>query len=329
MSTKFENLADNPLDGVMVSLTRRIGYADIHIERMTKNNPNNVLTPLIADTKAKRDAFAGNLSASKMGEAIRMAYTTELETTADQFRATVSKFEGLVKSVFGKGTPTYIMFFPFGLSEFHQANQAETIQLIDKIINLSLIHQTALGSPAYHDLFVEYKTRYANAYSQQKQAAGTVTNSKAVKDVLWNELKKQLYKNMLTLVLNNLDNPTTMLSYFEPSLLRYRQAKSTTDTTANSTDGTYAATIAPDTTLTAEIKFAATDTLLIINNGNVPVYYFGAASATQAAPANPAELLEGDEIEIAATELGSPANTFLRFLNADKTETAEIEIALL
>ena len=114
MSTKFENLADNPLDGVMVSLTRRIGYADIHIERMTKNNPNNVLTPLIADTKAKRDAFAGNLSASKMGEAIRMAYTTELETTADQFRATVSKFEGLVKSVFGKGTPTYIMFFPLG-----------------------------------------------------------------------------------------------------------------------------------------------------------------------------------------------------------------------
>jgi hypothetical protein len=313
----------------MVSVTRRIGYADIHIERMTKNNPGNVLDQLITDTKAKRDAFAGNLSASKMGEAIRMAYTSELETTADQFRGTVSKFEGLVKSVFGKSSPTYIMFFPFGLNEFHRASQAEIIPLMDKIISLSLTHQTELGNPAYRTLFMDYKTRYANAYSLQKQAAGTVTNSKAVKDVLWNELKKQLFKNMLTLVLNNLDNPTVMLTYFEPSLLRYNHSKSATDTSSDSTDGTYTATIAPDTTFTAEIKFAATDTLLIINNGSIPVYYFGAATATQAAPANPTELAEGDEIEIAATELGAPANTFLRFLNSDKTETAEIEIALL
>jgi hypothetical protein len=329
MSTKFENLAENPLDGLMVSVSRRIGYADINIERMTKNNPGNVLAQLITDTKAKRDAFAGNLSASKMGEAIRMAYTSELDTIVEQFRATVSKFEGLVKSVFGKGTPTYIMFFPFGLVEFHQANQAEILPLMDKIISLSLTHQTALGNPAYRTSFMDYKTRYANAYSLQKQAAGTVTNSKAVKEVLWNELKKQLYKNMLTLVLNNLDNPTVMLTYFEQSLLRYKQTKSATENTDNSTEGTYTATIAPDTTFTADIKFAATDTLLIINNGSIPVYYFGAATSTQAAPANPAELAEGDEIEIAATELGAPANTFLRFLNTDKTETAEIEIALL
>ncbi len=324
MLTKFENLSKNPLDGAMVSISRKIEYADINIERMTKNNPDGSNSPLIDETKQKRDAFAGNLSSSKMNEAIRIAYTAELAKTALEFRNTVSKFEGLVKSVFGKGSSIYLMFFAYGLEEYHKANQAQLPMLMDKMMSLNLTYKSELGTTMYYDLFNVQKMRYTNAFSLQKQAGGTVSNTKAAKEMLWNELKKQLYKNMLTLVLNNIDHPAMMLSYFEPRLLRFRHHK-----TENETEDSYILTLAANTTEAASISFSVNDQLLILNNGEVPVYYYGAATATEAPKTVPVEIAAGEEVEVTAASLGAPANKFLLFINKDLTTEAEVEVMLL
>ncbi|NVN94517.1 MAG: hypothetical protein HXX18_04440 [Bacteroidetes bacterium] len=325
MNTKFENLAENPLDGVMVSISRKIKYADINIERMEKNNPDGVLTHLIEDTKQKRDAYTGNLSTSKMNEAIRIAYTSELAEITDEFRRTVSKFEGLVKSVFDKKSLVYLMFYPHGIEEYHKSNQAQIPILMDKIIDLNQTYASQLGTMVYHDLFHDQKNRYTNAYSLQKQAGGTVINTSTVKEILWKELKKQLYKNMLTIVLYNIDNPKLMLSYFEPSLLRFRHHK-----TDDTTNATYKLQIPALSSKAAEISFSVDDTLLIINNGAKSIFYCGAATAEgdQSKPTL-IEIPVGEEAEVTAVSLGAPANKFIIFVNKDASEEAEVEIALI
>ena len=324
MPTKFENLAENPLEGVMVSYSRRIKYTDINLLRMEKNNPSGVYDTLIADTQLKRDAFAGNLSTSKMNEAIRIAYTSELSSTASEFISTTSRAEGLIKSVFGKDSPVYKMFFPFGLTAFHTANQGEMPIMMDNIISLLLTYETDLGSLDYHDKFVDIKDRYINANTLQKQAAGIVVNSSAVKQILWNDLKKQLYKNMLSLVLNNIDNPKLMLTYFVPSLLRFHHKKDD-----GSNNATLKVLVPPSTTMDSGISFSPDDTILLMNNSNDPIYYFGATTADATPPDSPSEILGGEEAEVKALILGAPGKKFLLLQNKSTTETIEVEIALI
>ena len=325
MSTKFENLAKNPLDGVMVSSSRKIKYADVAIERMKNNNQGGLLTPLIDETITKRDAYAGNLSALKMKEAIRIGYTSELTDVTQEFINTVGKFEGLIKSVFDKGSSVYLSFIPFGLEEFRRANQAQIPMLFDRMIDLSLAHKSELGNIAFHDKFVALKAHFLHAYSTQKQAGGTVTNNAAVKEILWNDLKKQLYKIMLTIILNNLDNPSVMLSYFEPSLLRFRH-----HTSDDTIDNTYKLLIPALSSKVAQISFAVNDILLIINNGEKSIFYYGAATTTdEQAKTALIEIPAGEEAEVTAVSLGAPANKFIIFVNKDATEEAEVEIVLI
>jgi hypothetical protein len=78
----------------------------------------------------------------------------------------------------------------------------------------------------------------------------------------------------------------------------------------------------------ANISFALGDTLLATNVGDVPLYYYGASSATQSAPANPTEIAEGNEAEITAASLGAPANKYLLFVNTDKDKDTEREVEI-
>jgi hypothetical protein len=59
--------------------------------------------------------------------------------------------------------------------------------------------------------------------------------------------------------------------------------------------------------------------------GDVPLYYYGASSATQSAPANLSEIAEGNEAEITAA-LSGPTNKYLLFVNNDKDLEGEVEI---
>jgi hypothetical protein len=166
--------------------------------------------------------------------------------------------------------------------------------------------------------------RFDTAFKQQQQAQGDVTNRKSLKEMLWNNLKKQLYINMLTIIINNPDNPKLMLSFFEDKIMRFRKHKDD-----GSTADTYKMSIAAASSKVADISFSVDDTILIINNGDVPIFYYAAATADAAQPAQLSEIAVGDEAEVKATQLGAPANKFLILVNKDASLEAEAEIALI
>ena len=61
----------------------------------------------------------------------------------------------------------------------------------------------------------------------------------------------------------------------------------------------------------------------------MPIFYYAAATADAAQPAQLSEIAIGDEAEIAAAQLGAPANKFLILVNKDASLEAEAEIALI
>ena len=113
--------------------------------------------------------------------------------------------------------------------------------------------------------------------------------------------------------------------YFDQSIITPDKRKSSDDDDS----AAYTLSVPASATAVANINFALGDTLLVTNTGDVPLYYYGASSATQAAPANPTEIAEGDEAEITAASLGAPANKYLLFVNTDKDYEGEVEIMTL
>jgi len=119
--------------------------------------------------------------------------------------------------------------------------------------------------------------------------------------------------------------PEKIRLYFDQSIITLEKHKQAGDDTAQA----YTLTVPASATAVANINFALGDTLLVTNAGDVPVCYYGASSANQAAPANPTEIAEGDEAEITAASLGAPANKYLLFVNNDKEMEGEVEIMMV
>lgn len=324
MATNFENLANNPLDGVLVSITRKLSYADVHIERMIKNNPGGIYDSLIELCKIKRDAFSNNAAEEEEGESLRIGHTAVLKKLSGNYKDEMSLFESLVRLKFGKGSQIYLEIFPHGLTYYRNAKQGEMLALMNKTISFNQTHLNELGTHEFLDKFVNIRDNFAKSLSSQQQAQGDVSNRKSLKDVLWNDLKKQLYIDMLSIIINNPDNPKQMLSYFDDKLLRFRHHKAD-----GSDEATYKLIVAALSSKLADISYSPDDTLLIINNGNKSIFYYAAATADAPQPAVMHEIAAGDEAEVKALSLGAPANKFLIIVNKDATEEAEVEIALI
>ena len=322
METRFENLAINPLDGIRVSFSRRSQYAHIHLERLIANNPSGVYDQLIAATTSAYNAYKGELSGNDLQKAVAKGCTFELNDCGLLFRSTARRFEGLVRSTFGRGTEAYVSFFPRGLDEFNHATQDNIPTLIDRTLSLGNTYKDQLDSPAYTMQFANLKTRYATAFKAQKQTLGSVKNLGSVRDILWAALKKQLYKNMLFIAFTNIDEPEMMLTYFEPRLLRLHKKTSTSTKPVR-------VQLAPSTTVAANLKFTASSTILLVNEGKLPIFFYGGETALQPAPAVLTTLQAGGEIELKASAIGAPSNKFLLLMNQDEAAKAEVRYSLL
>jgi len=228
MSHIFDCIAQNPLDKVTVSYSRRLMYTDVHIAALLNNNTGGIYDTLIAETQAKRDAFHNVIYSTMENESFRIAYTAELKRITAEFRVTISKFEGLVKSIFGKKDKMYIIFFPFGIENYRRANQSEMQTHLNNLIELNLTYKTELGTMVFHDLFADINTRFNNAITKQQHSAGIMAFNVTDKVILWNDLKKQIHKNMLTIALHNIDTPNMLSAYEESHLLRFHRKKKVT-----------------------------------------------------------------------------------------------------
>ena len=320
----LDNIIRNSFENITASLDRKSMFLNNHYNRLKNNTINALLDGIIAETEVVKNKWFELISARKQADGISKSYTMQVNGLLADFSALARKIESAVIFKHEKFSLIYKECFPNGLKEYTNASQSEISNLLDYLTKFAVKYEASLGSE-FVVKFKELKISWNEININRDASKQTLKDSSPDLEAYWEEVSIQLYKNALTILLACIDNRNKANSYYDfriVNFIRHHQAD-------NTDPDTYTLSLAPNTSKAADFVFAATDNLLIINNSNQAVYFYAAVAADAAQPAQLTEIAAGDELEIAATQLGAPANKFLIFVNKDSTQQAEVEIALI
>jgi len=318
----LERFVNNPFADIRVGIERREKFVHYHILRMQGNNPGGKLDNSISETLTIHQLLTQNLSLRKYVAGSGKGSTLSLKIILKEFIGLAGDLESMCKIKFKKKTPIFMEVFPKGITEYLNVNQANFSPLLERLQQFSDKYKADVGID-FKDKFLDIKTRFEEKLSikeeLQQQAKGAAPDF----EIIWNKLAKQLFKNTLTILMLNLDNPNILLSYFDQRIVNHRYK-----TIHEEKLSSYQLKIAPASFKAAGFSFSADDILLVMNNGNVPIFCYGAATTNEAPGSTTVEIPVGEEAKLTAVSLGAPANKYLMILNNANAE-AKVEIAVL
>jgi len=194
-------------------------FADIHLLRITTNNPGGIYTTILTDTGTAYAAYFGAIADQAVRTAVKEGTTVELNIIIDSFKNDVSRKEGLIRSLYGEGSGTYQEFFPQGLTAYANADLGN-IHTFTKIMkDAAIAHAADVGAP-FVTLFTNYDTNILAKRQTQLTLMGEVEGKRDVTEASRNTLEKQLMTNLLTIAVNNIGNFSAVDTYYDQSFIQ-------------------------------------------------------------------------------------------------------------
>lgn len=194
-------------------------FADIHLRRLTANNPGGIYTSIITDTGVVYLAFFGAIGDEAVKTAVKEGLTVELNIEINKFVKDVSQKEGLVRSLYGTGSGTYQEFFPQGLTAYSEADIGNIHTLTQIMMDAAIAHAADVGAP-FVTLFTDYHNNILAKRQAQLELMGEVEGKKDVTETTRNAIEVQLMKNILTIAINNVGNFSAVNTYFDQSFIK-------------------------------------------------------------------------------------------------------------
>ena len=233
------------------------GFTEDMLQRLSLpvNNPGGIYSQLITDTSAKYTAFFGLMTDAATKKAVSEGLTVTMNTTKGLMLAYMSDLEGLVRFRFTATSAIYQEFYPQGMTEYHDANLTQLPMLIQRFQNAATAHLT----PAETGVLTARINAFTAARAAQTSVFAEVETLQIGRRADRKLLTLQLTTNMLTIALNNIENPDNYSSYYNPSYLPLTDK-------AFSVNGL----IAPGATITAvnEGVMTQSSTVTLYNSGN-------------------------------------------------------------
>lgn len=320
---KIESYAEPPFNGVVVGRDKNVEFYTDHGNKLTQAVSTGapfgeLVSPYMAALAA--------LTASKTDTAVNLAQQGSETMTVDnyilQFKAAVTRLEPRVLIQFPKETVEYHEFFPQGKSAYSNVTKGNFGNLIATIIAACAKYTAKLGpEPAAE--FTALRTSYTAARESQLQKKGSTVSTRSAWDTNLETIADLAFFNLLTIAREHRGHPEKLRMYFDQSIITLHKHENA------AADVAYTLTVPAAGIAAADISFSVDDTLLISNNGDVSLYYYGAANGSQPAPPTAIEIAAGDEAEVTAASLGAPANRYLLFANKDAETDGEVEITLI
>ena len=119
---------------------------------------------------------------------------------------------------------------------------------------------------------------------------------------------------MLTILLQNVDNPRVMLTFFDEQLIYPKNFEP------------YELDLAPQSREVADIKFKSNNTIILAHIMGGDFLYFFATTPNEEVPENPSKLVVDEEVEIKCSSM--PADKkYLILLNRNDSE-GKVQIAV-
>lgn len=199
-------------------------FAFDHYQRLIANNEGGVYDNLIQATQLKYELFTAVLSSTDQHFTLQQSRTKTVDVIMEDFVALTRRFSNYAKSLFGEASAEYEEYFPHGLTEYSFCNKT-TVQLLLARLSTSVEnHKEEVGAKWAND-FAALQQSYLHARNAQEESKGTVAGQRGLRNQQRDELAEQLYKNLLTITLNNIGKPEMAKVFFEESMLKIRSKK--------------------------------------------------------------------------------------------------------
>jgi hypothetical protein len=182
------------------------------------------------------------LSGTDQHFTLQQSRTKTVDAIVDDFTGLTRRFSNFAKSMYDEGSSELEQFFPNGLTEYTLCNKSNILLLLSRLATATEAHKTELGERWAND-YTQLLESYQNARSAQEEAKGNVAGQRGQRNIQRDELAEQLYINLLTIAINNIDKPEMAKVYFDESILRIHRRKQNGDAAAtgivsgNVTDG--------------------------------------------------------------------------------------------
>lgn len=216
---QFISWFTNPFDNPRISHNRLNLFSTDVIARITNGNGNGMFTALLVQlTNAYQDHF-GDIKDVDLASAVLKSLTAAKDNVMATFKAMVQQQEGAVRSEFGRDSPTYLEFFPLGLTEYTNASLGNVETLMTRMVDRAQTYQADLGTD-FVDMFTDVKTNFRAARSAQLTRKSTVSDERTSRHSTRAALNRELFRAMFTVGMNFPGDVDRCMDFFDQRILR-------------------------------------------------------------------------------------------------------------
>ena len=222
---------------------------------------------------------------------------------------------------FHRNSSIYLEIFPHGVTPYKTASLPETGIKMKLAETLATKYKETIGEE-YSVGFNQAKESFDKEVKAQGLANGEIKNIIPNYKAKRHLIDKQLLKNVCVILMQNLDDPNVLETFFDEQLI-FPKNKKKEETQP------VVISVLPNSHIAANIVINAKSSYLLTNTGSISLYFYTAPNAAAPVPANLTELLRDEEKEISGAKLGAPDNKYIIFVNHDLTNSGEAEIITL
>ncbi len=314
------NYAAYPTQGIEVSRANFAQYVKTHINYLTAAQ-NPAFGSIISETTTLYDTLFGVISSREQNLNERLSLTQNVQAIKKEFNAKIDELEEVIVYKFHKNSAVYNEIFPHGVTPYKTAALSETIIKM-KLAESLAEKYSGMITDTYSIAFKDVRQKFETEVLSQSIANGEVKNVIPDYKAKCLEMDKQLLKNICTIILQNVDNPSTVVAFFDEHLIFPKKNKKVNEQA-------YVLKVGANTNQAANFSFTSEDLLLITNTGSIPLYYYGASTTDAPKPSTVYEIVPDQKIEITTASIGAPTHKYIIFVNKDLTIEGEVEIAQL
>ena len=217
-------------DDARINDQSALNILDSNIQRMKNNNADKLYDQMISDSEKCRDKMSAALIGVGSTRSSRISKTQSINDLLSQVKEEVKQFEAITRGTFKKDSPKYLDIFPQGMKEFYAATRENMPELLGRLSEKATKYKDEIGEKICNN-FALIVTDYQREDAEQKSLKGDVSTKRTELGSLRNELNRQLQKNLITILYNNIDKINYISTFFDLTLnpKRANRKPATTD----------------------------------------------------------------------------------------------------
>lgn len=188
----------NPFLSIAIAINELVAYATEHLQRMVANNPGALLNTRINATTVALTALDGTITNEHTKLALQKARTLAKEAFRSALGENIARIHGAVVAAFGLDSPVLMECFPGGRERFGDCADSALENHLQQLIACLTPHAASVGQ-IHLDNASGLLSTWTALYAAAASARGVRNNSAAARRAASDNLRKELFLNLLAL----------------------------------------------------------------------------------------------------------------------------------